>query len=275
MEESKNFQFNSSGYPGYTPGSSSSNGAFSGGNTPSSSSSNNINDADKDARLKKLQQQLNRNNNNDEEKKRKRRLIIWIILILLLLALIGVGIYFFIKGSGTVDLGHTIRLSIDMDEDLEGSSSEDSITAKEIYPGDSFAVEVSVRNSNDFTGDNEHLDVVPIFVRFKVELIIDDASYSNVIVPTVQTGNWVMDDSADSDGFYYYNGRLASQESIVLFSTITFDFANTENWMAGKSANIVITAEAVEGNPNNLGGSEAWGTAPEAWLTQMQERYGE
>ena len=302
MEERQNSQFNSGGWQssqqnngstsgtggsfggsgtgGSYGGSSANSGVSWGGYGKGSSGTNQPSgpnggngEQDEFERLKRLQQQLNQNNKDDEKKKRKLRFIIWFFLILLLIGLLVVGAYFFIKGTGSVDLGNTIRLSINMDEKLEGGSETNSIKVAKIYPGNSFPVELSVRNANSFYGDSEHLDVAPIFVRFKIELVIDNMSYPNVIVPTVQLNNWVCGQGDQFDGFYYYNHRLESQESIILFSGITFDFANTENWMAGKSASIVITAEAVEGNGNNLGNGEAWGTAPEFWINSMKQQY--
>ncbi len=313
MEENKNFQFNSSssnnsGGGNYSNGSYNRPSGYGGSSTPSGySSSGGTNGApkgpsnDKDENLRRLQQQLNRNTGEEEQKKRKRRFIIWFFIILLLVGLAGVGIYFFLRGSGgSLDLGHTIRLSVDMED--HSASEESKIEVKTIYPGNAFPVEISVRNANNYSGDSEHLDVVPIFVRFKIELRFDSLQsgllydeyckhkgyiasmdeynkysegYSNtshIIVPTVQSANWTWDE--DGDGFYYFNSRLESQENIILFSGISFDFHNTKNWMAGERATIIITAEAVEGNANNIGEGEAWGSAPERWINDIKARYG-
>ena len=233
-----------------------------------------------DERLKKLHQQLNQSSGDGEKHKRRFRVVIWVILILLLVGLAVAGVILFVRGSGNLDLGTSIRLSVNVDERLEDTTTDDSISKKKIFPGHSFPVVVEVRNSNDFSGDSETLEVAPIFVRFKVELILENKTYNNVVVPTIQASNWcggeeLTNDTYTWDGYYYYYGRLISQESVPLFTAITFDFANTTNDMAGKSAEIKITVEAVEGDAINVGASEAWGSAPNQWLSYVQQNFGE
>ena len=243
--------------------------------TSGSSSAHSVDNQDK---LKKLQQQLN-TRNSDDDKKRKWRRLLWLLLLLLLIAIVGVGVYFFIKGSGELDIGRTIRLSVNVEEKLDGSTAEGLISTQTIFPGQKFPVVVEARNSNQFTGDSEYMDVAPIFVRFKIELLIEDKSYNNVIIPTLQTSNWCVYDEAVEqkpwDGYYYYNGRLSGQESIALFTQIAFDFHNTTNEMAGKNALIKVTVEAVEGEGKYIGGSEAWATAPDVWINFIHQTYGD
>lgn len=254
-------------------------GSFSYGvNRPQSSNTQKNENKSSHDQLKKLSQQLSPQGGNDK-RKRKLRLVIWIILILLLIAIVGVGVYFFIKGQGEIDLGSNIRLSINTDEKLDTESGDTPISTTKIYPGESFPVVVEVRNSNNFGGDSSTTDVTPIFIRFKIELKIGDKIYNNVVVPTIQSSNWCIynpdTETRPSDGYYYYYGQLVSHESVVLFSTLTFDFAKTTNEMAGKNAEIIVTAEAVEAKAENIGEGEAWGSAPDAWLTYIQNNFGE
>ena len=280
MEDNRTQNFNSSGYNSQQK-SGSSFGVNNGQNIskPNNTNANNKNlQNNQDESLKRLHQQLNQDNDNNKGK-RVFKIIMWVVLVLLLVGMAGVGIYFFIQGQGEINLGSSIRLSVNVDERLEGSTEADSITRKQIYPGNSFPVVVEVRNSNNFGGDSESLNVVPIFVRFKVELVIDNQTYNNVVVPTIQQNNWcVYDEDVEQkpwDGYYYYFGRLVNHESVALFTAITFDFANTTNEMAGKDAVINISIEAVEGEGKNIGGSEAWGSAPDEWLNFIYQNFGE
>lgn len=255
-------------------------GSFSYGvNRPQSTQPQSSQQQNNTDQLRKLSQQLSPQSGNNEKKKRRRRIIIWIILIILLLAVIGAGIYFFIKGQGSIDLGTNIRLSINTDEKLDADAGDKPISATAIYPGESFPIVVEVRNSNNFDGDSTTTDVAPIFVRFKVELKIGDKIYNNVVVPTIQANNWCIynpeTETRPSDGYYYYYGQLISHESVVLFSNLTFDFANTTNELAGKNAEIIITAEAVEAKGENIGEGEAWGSAPDVWLNYIKTNFGE
>lgn len=248
-----------------------------------------------DQNIKKLSEQLNRNDDDDDDDKKRaagvwfKRILI-ILLIIILLAGVGVAIYFFTRNKGTIVGGAEIRLSSNMIENIDpeqGSPSDISIRKKEIYPGDKFPVVVGVRNSNKYEGDEEtDVNGTNIYIRYKIALVLDGVEYYNVLNPTlteIEKENWHIynpDEEAENyewDGYYYFYGSLKPQQRLTLFNEVQFSYENSVNAFGGKSAEIIITIEAVEANLKNIGedSSSAWSTAPRRWLKNMEQGYNQ
>lgn len=239
--------------------------------------------------LKKLNDQLNRKDDDDDDD-RKGAFWLWfkrigiILLILVLLAGIGVAIYFFAKNKSDITGGNQIKLSTKLSEELdleEGPASENSIYFKKIYPGNKFPVVVGVRNADSYTGDPTD-EGENIYIRYKISLIMGGVEYTDVVMPTIDNAvaeNWHIYNQEEElesyswDGFYYYYGFLKPQQSLNLFNEIAFSFEKTTNEFGGKSAQIVISVEAIQADIANLGTDEsnAWNTAPRRWINNMKK----
>lgn len=251
-------------------------------------SSQDANKENQDKSIKKLSEQLNHDDDNDDDDRKgvfwiwfKRILII--VLVLILLAGIGIAIYFLSKNKNDITGGAQIKLSTQLSENIdpETGSGDQSITVKEVYPGDKFPVVVAVRNADKFSGD-ESTDGTNIYIRYKISVVVDDQEYTKVILPVISelaAENWHAynpEEEKESyvwDGYYYYYGSLKPQQSLTLFNEIQFSYENTTNIFGGKKAQIVVSVEAVEANINNIGEEEnnPWNTAPRTWIDNMKK----
>lgn len=242
----------------------------SGGNV---SQSNNQNTS-RDEQLKKLGQQLNQNPN----KKKKGSKWIIIILILLVVALGAFAIWYFLQGKSDIEDGNAIRISMDVQEIIDGTVSDIFKEGTTISPGDSFDVVCKARNANNFGGDNvDATDQTPIYIRFKIVLIVDGKEYYDMVTPNAVEGLWHTYDKDEEDAnyvwdnYYYYYGKLNYNASVELFNTLTFHFENIPNSFGGKEGQIVITIDAVEANKDIIGvEGGAWESAPKTWSTNMK-----
>lgn len=257
---------NSSGYTpnsgGYTPSGS--------GYTPNSSQGS----TSRDDQLKKLGQQLNQNQN---KKKKGGRWVI-ILLILLLVGLAVVAVWYFLQGKANIEEGGTIRISMDLPEEMEGVVGDIYKPDNKISPGDKYDVVCRARNANNYGGDSSDVaDQTPIYIRFKVTLIVDNKEYYGMVKPNPVEGFWHTYNKSEEaedyvwDNYYYYYGKLNYNASVELFDTLTFDFKNIPNEFGGKTGQIVITIEAVEANKDIIGvDGGAWESAPKTWSTNMK-----
>lgn len=238
--------------------------------------------------LKRLGSHLNDNgdrNKNDRDVGGIVKRILIILLVIVLLAGIGIAIYFFTKNPNNITQAGIINLSTKVSENLENvSPNTPSISNTEIYPGHKFSVNCMVRNSENIDGDNNLSEYDNVFIRYSIVLEIDGKTYNNVIVPIITKlaeENWHNylnnpDEEVSDyvwDGYYYYYGSLAKNQSLTLFEEIQFDFHNTLNEFGGKSARIIINVEAVHASVDNLGvdAGNAWSTAPRRWINNMQK----
>ena len=227
----------------------------------------------KDESLRRLGQQLNKS----PKKERKGGRIIVILLIVLLVALLGVTIWYFLQNRREVDTGNSIKISMDVTEEVEGSVGEITLTSEPINPGDQFTVICKARNANNFKGDAEEDETVPIYLRFTVILEVDGVQYYDLLLPNPTSSNWHIynpEEEAEDyvwDGYYYYYGKLNYNASVELFDTLTFDFEKIPNSFGNKPANIIIKIDAVEANLDIIGvNGGAWETAPKKWCENMK-----
>ena len=243
--------------------------------TPNTQSqSPNVNSqSSKDESLRRLGQQLNKS----PKKERKGGKIFIIILIVFLVALLGVAIWYFLQNRREVDTGNSIKISMDVTEEVEGSVGEITLTSAPINPGDQFTVICKARNANQFTGDSAEDETVPIYLRFSVILEVDGVQYYDLLLPNPASSNWHIynpEEEAEGyvwDGYYYYYGKLNYNASVELFDTLTFDFEKIPNSFGNKSAVITIKIDAVEANIDIIGvNGGAWETAPQTWIDNMK-----
>lgn len=227
----------------------------------------------KDEALKRLGQQLNKS----PKKERKGGKIFIIILIVVLVALLGVAAWYLLQNQREVDTGNSIKISMDVTEEIEGSVGEITLTSDPINPGDAFTVICKARNANKFSGDSAEDETVPIYLRFSVVLEVDGVQYTDLLLPNPTSSNWHIynpEEEAEDyvwDGYYYYYGKLNYNASVELFDTLTFDFEKIPNSFGNKSATITIKIDAVEANIDIIGvNGGAWETAPKTWVNNMK-----
>ena len=264
-------------------GPSSPNNPFSQGQRPQKEETN----AEKikrleEERLRKLTEQLSRPIDDEDDKKGavwsgfKR--FLWVLLVLVVIGSIGGVVFFIIRNAKRTPDAALIRLSMDVDENVSDMTPEDQvISKKQIFPGDKFAVECSIRNSDDINGDDADTQTPDVYVRFKIELEIGKEKYTGILLPTLNDYSWHIYDASKEgddyewDGYYYYYGKLIKNQSLTLFSELTFDFMKTVNSFGGKQANVKVTVEVVEADVDNIGEKAAWSTAPPKWLQNMKD----
>ena len=235
--------------------------------------------------LKKLSSQLT---SSDSEKKETAgkvvKIALIVLLIMLLLGGIGAAVYFFTKNPTAITQGGTIKLSMQVTENLKDESGMGDVNLADIkiFPGEKYAVKCMVRNADKITGDASTSDYDNIFVRFSISIEVDGKVYNNVVVPIItdiSKKSWHVYNPLEEvedyewDGYYYYYGSLAKNHSLTLFEEIQFDFHNTLNSFGGKSAQITVHVEAVHAVVDNLGveNGNAWNTAPRRWINNMQK----
>lgn len=249
----------------------------SSGYTPSGSGytpNNNQSGGNRDEQLRKLGQQLNQNQN----KKRRGGKWVIILLILLLVGLAGFAVWYFLQGKTDIESGSTIRISMNVPEEIEGVVGDIYKPDNRISPGDKYDVVCKARNANNFGGDSaDATDQTPIYIRFKVTLIVEGKEYNGMVVPNPVEGFWHIynkDEEAEDyvwDNYYYYYGKLNYNASVELFNTLSFDFEKIPNEFGGKTGQIVITIDAVEANKDIIGvDGGAWESAPKTWSTNMK-----
>ena len=240
---------------------------------PQPQQSNSNNQQSREDALKRLGQQLNKS----PKKQRKGGRILVIFLIVVMVGLLGVAVWYFLQNRREIDTGNSIKISMDVTEEVEGSVGEVTLTSAPINPGDKFTVIAKARNANKFTGDSSEDETVPIYLRFSVVLEVDGKEYYDLLLPNPTPSNWHIynpeEEAADYvwDGYYYYYGKLNYNASVELFDTLTFDFSKIPNSFGNKSATITIKIDAVEANIDIIGANGgAWGTAPQKWVDNMK-----
>ena len=129
-----------------------------------------------------------------EDKSGNINTIIAIILVLVLIA-IAIAFIFVLNKSGTEseEADYDMRLSMQ----IENKSALSIITEagrerlREINPGDIIPLRASVRNSTDVLGDRteDNAEPPPIYVRFKLVLILDYEERYDIMIPTM-TYRW-------------------------------------------------------------------------------------
>lgn len=229
---------------------------------------------DKDSKLKKdapkkpkekdiSKEDLNKNliaEDNQEEKKKKRKLLLIIFFIILGLAVLSVGIYFLTKVEPA-----EIRFSVQIDSDIQATFEDENgneYLAK-YYPGDLIKghLDIIVKNENGTISRSES-----VYLRFKIEVEIDDNYYAGLFIPVFSNDDWFGDDANEEspDNYFYYNKKCYGDEELRVFEYLDFVANTANNILNGKeNATIIFTVEILEGNRSAI--SQEWFTAPPAW----------
>ena len=215
------------------------------------------------------------NPNQHENRMSHLKTIIAIILILLLLALAIVFIVLIGKADPNKIIQYDIRISMQIENKsvLSVLTSDGREQLREINPGDTVPLRASIRNANEFYGDENTDDGTPppIFVRFRLVLVLDYEERYDILKPTMNKNIWYSYDYDDPrcDHYYYYAGTVYFQQSQELFSAITFDGETLVCEDGGKYGQIQVMVESIEANINSIMSEGIWQTAPTEWRNIM------
>ena len=215
------------------------------------------------------------NPNQKENRLSHLKTIIAIILILLLLALAVVFVVLIGKADPNRIIQYDIRISMQIENKsvLSVLTSDGREQLREINPGDTVPLRASIRNANEFYGDEDVSEGTPppIFVRYKLVLILDYEERFDVLKPAMNETMWYSYPTEDprSDHYYYYAGTVYFQQTQELFSSITFDGESLFCEDGGKYGQIQVMVESIEANINSIMSEGIWPTAPNEWRNVM------
>ena len=180
---------------------------------------------------------------------------------------------------GKADPNRIIQYDIRISMQIENKSVLSVLTSdgreqlREINPGDTVPLRASIRNANEFYGDEDVSEGTPppIFVRYKLVLILDYEERFDVLKPAMNETMWYSYPTEDprSDHYYYYAGTVYFQQTQELFSSITFDGESLFCEDGGKYGQIQVMVESIEANINSIMSEGIWPTAPNEWRNVM------
>ncbi len=220
------------------------------------------------------------------QKEDKSGTIKTIIAIVLVVVLIILAIAFIVvlnkNGASTEEADYDMRLSMQ----IENKSALSIITEtgqeqlREINPGDIIPLRASVKNASDIAGDrtDENALPPPIYVRFRLVLILDYEERYDIMIPTL-TNRWykynkavednLMGGVSYDDHYFYYLGTLQYMQPEVLFSSIEFSGDAITCDDGGKYGQIQVHVESIEADIDNIVNRTMWPTAPQEWIIKM------
>ena len=220
------------------------------------------------------------------QKEDKSGTIKTIIAIVLVVVLIILAIAFIVvlnkNGATTEEADYDMRLSMQ----IENKSALSIITEtgqeqlREINPGDIIPLRASVKNASDIAGDrtDENALPPPIYVRFRLVLILDYEERYDIMIPTL-TNRWykynkavednLMGGVSYDDHYFYYLGTLQYMQPEVLFSSIEFSGDAITCDDGGKYGQIQVHVESIEADIDNIVNRTMWPTAPQEWIIKM------
>lgn len=218
-----------------------------------------------------------------EDKSGSIKTIIAIVLVIILIILAVAFIMILNKNGGvTEENDYEMRLSMQ----IENKSALSIITEsgqeqlREINPGDIIPLRASVKNSSDIAGDRTDENTIPppIFVRFKLVLILDYQERFDIMIPTM-TNRWfkynkevednLMGGVSADDHYFYYLGSIQYMQPEVLFSSIEFSGDAITCDDGGKYGQIQVHVESIEADIDNIVSRTMWPTAPQEWIIKM------
>ena len=218
-----------------------------------------------------------------EDKSGSIKTIIAIVLVVILIILAIAFIVVLNKnGAVTEEADYDMRLSMQ----IENKSALSIITEtgqeqlREINPGDIIPLRASVKNSSDIAGDrtDENALPPPIYVRFKLVLILDYEERYDIMIPTL-TNRWYKYNKSVEDNlpggvtaddhYFYYLGTLQYMQPEVLFSSIEFSGDAITCDDGGKYGQIQVHVESIEADIDNIVSRAMWPSAPQEWIIKM------
>ena len=235
------------------------------------------------ASLEKLKKQVG-NLNQKENRTGRIKTIIAVVLVLILIALAIVFVVIIGKNSKTEEESYDVRVSMQIENKAALSVITDTgqEVLRKINPGDRIPLSAYIRNSSNPHGDilEEGEQPKPIYVRFKMVLILDYVERYDIMVPTM-SDKWYkfnIDDEklffgnggvSTDDHYYYYVGVLGVMEPEQLFTEILFDGNVLTCEDGGKYGQIQVHVESIPADIGSITSRTIWQTAPEAWIRKM------
>ena len=141
------------------------------------------------------------------------------------------------------------------------------MTNYKVMPGDEFDCNFTIQSDVAEDSGSGNLDV---FLRVKASFVGNDNYFSGVEFNFVDDDCWFK----GADGYYYYTksnggkGVVSPGDRIVVSKRLAVDI-KTGNEYAGKSVNILFSAEALQANYQAI--KEIWITAPYEWANQYKD----
>ncbi len=212
---------------------------------------------------------------SENAKKRKKKSIIWavIIVVTMFLAFAG-GIVYYVLALNDYDDNY-VRISVDM-SNMNETFTSTSVSGEQIpltvNPGDEFEVVIITKNSEKILGDDQTFDWANLYVRFKIELVIDDVVYSDLIEYAPDSNFWICasdddDNIYDSfDGYYYLAYALEPNQEVQLIDSLKFSEEITRE-IGGSNAEILVTIDVVEASVSGVLNRDIWPTSPVEWVS--------
>lgn len=206
--------------------------------------------------------------------------IIAIILVIILIIIAIVFIVLINQNKPTEETEYDVRMSMQIENKSILSVITD--TGKEelrkISPGDVLPIKAYVRNSDNYSGDDDLIDSNTnpqnCYVRFKIKVILGYDVRYDIVRPTINN-NWYVfnaDDEAslpngrtEADYFYYYKGSLPYSKRAELFSELEFYGPAISCDDGGKYGQIQVIVESTPAIPDAIS-NNIWPTAPRRWI---------
>lgn len=209
-----------------------------------------------------------------------KKIIIGILAVLLVGLIVAVVVFMMLNG-GDEEEEVFLRLSMQVDnKDMTYVVLDTGeVVLREIHPGDTLDISSFIRNSNKIGGDTINIadPPPPIFIRFRVYLILDYEYRYDILKLNLNENQWYSYDAefdkGQDDHYYYYKGHLNSQESVNLFSAITFYGPSITCDDGSKYGQIVIEVESIEADFEYVRSDSAWSSRPDGWFEYMQNVY--
>ena len=236
------------------------------------------------ASLEKLKRQVG---SLDQRENRASRLktIIAIVLVLILIALAIIFVVVIGKNNKVEEHNTDIRLSMQLQnkDALSIVTDTGQEALRKISPGDRIPLSAYIRNSSNISGDiltSENQLPQPIYVRFRLVLILDYEERYDIMVPTL-SDRWYKYNAEDEshyignggvkedDHYYYYVGALSAGQPEELFSEILFDGNVITCEDGGKYGQIQVHVDSTHASIVSVTSRTVWPTAPEVWRVKM------
>lgn len=236
------------------------------------------------ASLEKLKKQVG-NLNQKENRASRIKTIIAVVLVLILIALAIVFVVVIGKNTTTEEEIYDVRVSMQIENKAALTVITDTgqEVLRKINPGDRVPLSAYIRNSKNPQGEvlGEGDAPKPIYVRFKMVLILDYVERYDVMVPTM-SDKWYKYNSEDEDKlignggvfhddhYYYYVGVLGVMQPEQLFTEILFDGNVLTCEDGGKYGQIQVHVESIPADIESITSRSIWTTAPETWINKMR-----
>lgn len=212
-----------------------------------------------------------------DKKKKRRRLLLLLLLLLVFVSSIGLAIYFISKNTPAPEIKFSVDvLSSDVVTEIVDPNDQ-TVTKIEFLPGDPITANLNIKvvNDNGKIKENES-----VFLRFKIDVVVDDNSYYNFFSPSLEERydgeKWTCGDKTlteynrgkSFDGYYYFNSKCYGGEEIQVFKSIDFIGEMNNNDLNGKEGKMIFTIEILQGDHSAI--NDHWQTAPTTWRRKVR-----